>query len=292
MRTNFQKNRKSTRKSRNITTKNHSKITPVSHYRTAAFRGFFPLLCVFFAVFFMVGTLAYTLRIRTQNSEMVGAGTSSSRALPIYSVETAEKKVAISFDCAWGVDHTDKLLEYLDRNDVKCTFFAVQFWVEKYPEYVQKIVEHGHEIGTHSRTHPYMSKLTKAQIESELLSSAQAIQTVTGKKVTLFRPPYGDYNNTLIQTCRELGLEPIQWDVDSLDWKNLSAQEIALRVINGAKNGSIILCHNNGLHTAEALPMIFSTLKNRGFTFVPVSELIYKDNYYIDVNGRQHLSNE
>ena len=85
-----------------------------------------------------------------------------------------------------------------------------------------------------------------------------------------------------------MGLYTIQWDVDSLDWKNLSATEIALRVVNGAKTGSIILCHNNGLHTAESLPMIFSTLKNRGFTFVPIGELIYRENYTIDANGRQH----
>ena len=223
-----------------------------------------------------------------KNAQTVVAGTYSNRSLPIYSVETEEKKIAISFDCAWGVDYTEKLLDIMSKNDIRCTFFAVQFWVEKYPAYVKKIVEAGHEMGTHSRTHPYMSTLTKAQIQDELTTSSQAIEKLTNKKVTLFRPPYGDYNNTLIDTCAEMGLYPIQWDVDSLDWKNLSATEIAMRIINGAKNGSIILCHNNGLHTAEALPLIFSTLKNRGFTFVPISELIYKDNYYIDHNGRQH----
>lgn len=217
---------------------------------------------------------------------MTGAGTGLTRSLPIYSVDTTEKKVAISFDCAWGVDHTDSLLEMMSKNDVRCTFFAVQFWVEKYPEYVEKIISAGHEMGTHSRTHSYMSKLSKASIQDELNTSASAIEKITGKKVTLFRPPYGDYNNTLIDTCNEMGLYPIQWDVDSLDWKNLSATEIAMRVINGVKNGSIILCHNNGLHTAEALPLIFSTLKNRGFEFVPISELIYKDNYYIDSTGK------
>lgn len=223
-----------------------------------------------------------------QKAQTVGAGTHSNRSLPIYSVEMEEKKVAISFDCAWGVDYTQKLLDIMAQNDIRCTFFAVQFWVEKYPAYVKKIVEAGHEMGTHSRTHPYMSTLTKAQIQDELTTSSQAIEKLTNKKVTLFRPPYGDYNNTLIDTCKEMGLYPIQWDVDSLDWKNLSATEIAMRIINGTKNGSIILCHNNGLHTAEALPLIFSTLKNRGFTFVPISELIYKENYYIDHNGRQH----
>ena len=223
-----------------------------------------------------------------KNAQTVGAGTGSSRSLPIYSVETEEKKIAISFDCAWGVDYTEKLLDIMAQNDIRCTFFAVQFWVEKYPSYVEKIIAAGHEIGTHSRTHPYMSTLTKEQIQDELTTSSQAIEKLTKQKVTLFRPPYGDYDNTLIDTCAEMGLYPIQWDVDSIDWKNLSGTEIAMRVINGAKNGSIILCHNNGLHTAEALPLIFSTLKNRGFTFVPISELIYKENYYIDHNGRQH----
>ena len=242
---------------------------------------------LFCAIFMMASTCIFCVKHYAKKTETAGAGTSSSRSLPIYSVETDEKKVAISFDCAWGIDHTDALLEIMEQNDIRCTFFAVQFWVENYPEYAKKIVDAGHELGTHSRTHPYMSKLSKNEIVSELKTSSEAIEKITGKKVTLFRPPYGDYNNLLIDTCAELGLYPIQWDVDSLDWKNLSGSEIAMRIVNGAKNGSIILCHNNGLHTAEALPMIFSTLKNRGYEFVPISELIYKDNYVIDHTGRQ-----
>ncbi len=216
---------------------------------------------------------------------------SAERKLPIYSVATSEKKLAISFDCAWGVEYTDKLLETMQKHGVRCTFFAVEFWVEKYPEYAKKIVEAGHELGTHSKTHPYMSKLSKAEIEAELSSSCAVIERITGVKPTLFRPPYGDYNNTLVETANELSLYTIQWDVDSLDWKNLSANEIALRIVNGAKEGSIILCHNNGLHTAESLPMIFSTLQNRGYEFVPIGELIYKDNYEIDHTGKQHSLN-
>ena len=223
---------------------------------------------------------------RLTNAQSVAA---TARSLPIYSVETSEKKVAISFDCAWGVDYTDKLLDIMKKNDVRCTFFAVEFWVEKYPEYAEKIVSAGHELGTHSRTHSYMSKLSEAEIKDELKTSSEAIKKATGQTTCLFRAPYGDYNNRLIDTAKSMGFYTIQWDVDSLDWKNLSGAEIALRVINGTKNGSIILCHNNGLHTAEALPMIFSTLKNRGFSFVPIGELIYKNGYTIDSNGRQHL---
>lgn len=250
-------------------------------------RDIFIIFCLLFtAIFTVVSTSIFCVKY-TQKSQMAGAGMGSTRSLPIYSVDVDEKKIAISFDCAWGVDFTDKLLEVMEKNDIRCTFFAVQFWVEKYPEYVEKITAAGHEIGTHSRTHSYMSKLSEAEIVDELTTSSQAIERLTGKKVTLFRPPYGDYNNLLINTCNRMGLYPIQWDVDSLDWKNLSASEIAMRVINGVKNGSIILCHNNALHTAEALPLIFSTLKNRGYEFVPISELIYKENYHIDGAGTQ-----
>jgi peptidoglycan/xylan/chitin deacetylase (PgdA/CDA1 family) len=163
----------------------------------------------------------------------------------------------------------------------------VEFWTEKYPEYVKKIDVAGHEIGTHSSTHSYMSKLSKDEIIAELATSSKAIADITGKKVELFRPPYGDYNDTLISTAEEEGYYSIQWDTDSLDWKDLSAADIAMRVINGVQSGSIILMHNNGLHTAEAVPLIIQTLKNRGYTFVPIGQLIYRQDYYIDANGRQ-----
>lgn len=209
------------------------------------------------------------------------------RALPVYSVEREDKVISISFDCAWGTEHTDAILEALKMSNVNCTFFMVEFWAEKYPEYVKKIDGAGHEIGTHSATHSYMSKLNAEEIKLELKTSSEAIESVTGKKVELFRPPYGDYDDELIKTAAEEGYYSIQWDTDSLDWKDLSASDIAMRVINGVKSGSIILMHNNGLHTAEAVPIILETLKNKGYKFVPIGELIYRENYVIDVNGRQ-----
>lgn len=212
------------------------------------------------------------------------------KQLPIYRVNTDEKKVAISFDCAWGTDYTDKLLETMNNEQVKCTFFAVEFWVKKHPDYVKKISDAGHEWGTHSATHPYMSKLDKASVIKELTTSSKAIEEITGKKVEVFRAPYGDYNDTLINTAKELGLFTIQWDVDSLDWKNLSANEIEKRVLSRVKNGSIVLFHNQGLHTWEALPQIIKTLKERGYEFVPIGELIYRQNYLILPDGSQQLN--
>lgn len=212
------------------------------------------------------------------------------RLVPIYSVEREDKVVSISFDCAWGTDYTDEILKALKVSGVRATWFMVEFWAEKYPDYVKKIDSAGHEIGTHSSTHSYMSKQNAEEIKLELTQSSKVIEELTGKKVELFRPPYGDYDDELIKTASELGYYTIQWDNDSLDWKDLSATDIAMRVINNAKNGSIILMHNNGLHTAEAVPIILETLKNKGYSFVPIGELIYRENYTIDGTGRQKPS--
>lgn len=209
------------------------------------------------------------------------------KKLPIYSVKTDEQKIAISFDCAWGIDYTETLLKIMKEENVKCTFFAVEFWTEKYPDMVKKISEEGHEIGTHSATHPHMASLSKSDVIKELETSALAIENITGKKVELFRPPFGEYSDTVITCAEEAGLYPIQWSVDSLDWKDLSAAEIKKRVISGADKGAIVLFHNQGLHTAEALPMIIKELKAQGYEFVPIGELIYKDGYKIAPNGAQ-----
>ena len=212
------------------------------------------------------------------------------RKLPIYSVERADKKIAITFDCAWGTEHTDAILQALARENVHATFFMVEFWTEKYPEYVQKIDEAGHAIGTHSATHSQMSKQSEAQIRSELESSSAAITAVTGKKVDLFRAPFGDYDDELINTAEQSGYFVIQWDVDSLDWKDLSASDIAMRIINRVQPGSIILMHNNGLHTAESLPLIISALKNRGYEFSTIGGMIYRSDFTLDSQGRQQLA--
>ena len=245
-------------------------------------RGGRTVLAVAAAILFF----ALTAAVRVSGAYAVVTG-AAVRELPIYCVGREDKKIAISFDCAWGVDSTDKILEILERENARATFFMVEFWAKKYPQYVKRIDEKGNEIGTHSATHSYMSKLSEEKIRSELDSSSRAISSVTGKKVELFRAPYVDYNDRLIRTARDAGYYTIQWDVDSLDWKDLSANEIAMRVISRVKSGSIILCHNNGKHTAEALPVILDTLKNRGFSFVPIGELILRDHYTIDASGKQ-----
>lgn len=212
----------------------------------------------------------------------------SPKKVPIYSVETDEKAVALTFDAAWGADKTQGLLDVIESKDARATFFLVSFWAEKYGDILKTLAASDRiEIGTHSATHPYMSKLDKSRISLELSTSKSLIESISGRKVELFRPPYGDYSDTLITEATEQGLYTIQWDVDSLDWKDLSKEQITSRVVGGCRNGSIVLMHNDGKHTLEALPGIIDGLRAKGFTFKTVGELIYKDNYIIDHTGRQ-----
>ncbi len=211
------------------------------------------------------------------------------RQVPIYSVETSEKKVALTFDAAWGSDKTSKIVNLLQQNQVEATFFLVGFWIEQNEEKVKEIDTAGFDIGTHSNTHPKMSTLSSSQIENELKISSEMLTKITGKPVKFFRPPFGDYNDNLLKIAGNLGLKTIQWDVDSLDWKGLSASEILSRVKKSVKNGSIILFHNNSDQILEALPLVIDYLKQQGFSMVKMSNLVYESNYYIDNNGLQKI---
>ena len=226
----------------------------------------------------------------TSKSQSVYFGYAT-RRVPIYAVKTNEKKIAISFDAAYGNSETLEIIRILKEKNVKATFFLVGFWTEKYPDLVKTIDESGFEIGTHSNTHPYMSKLTADQIKAELQTSMDLITNITGKPVTLFRPPYGDYNDTLINVADSIGLKMIQWSVDSLDWKGLNTSQMLARITPDIDNGGIVLFHNNSEHIVEALPIIIDTLLGQGYTLVNLSDLIYHDNYTIDNNGYQIKNN-
>lgn len=209
------------------------------------------------------------------------------RLVPIYSVETKDKKVALTFDAAWGSDKTLKIVDTLKSAGVKGTFFLVGFWIDENEDKVKQIDDAGFDIGTHSETHPKMSSLSQSKMSSELETSMSKITKITGKPVKFFRAPFGDYSDAVLTTATNLGLKTIQWDVDTLDWKGLSGEEIFNRVKSSVKNGSIILCHNNSDHILEALPLIISYLKDNGYQMVKLSELVYEKDYIVDNNGLQ-----
>lgn len=209
------------------------------------------------------------------------------RELPIYSVDRNDKTIAISFDAAWGADQTLEILNILDKYNVKTTFFLVKFWTDKYPDMVKEIHKRGHEIGNHSSTHPHMTKLSRQKMIAEIKGVENAVMKLTGQKTKVFRPPFGDYNDTLIKTCKELGYYTIQWSVDSLDWKGYGVQPVVDKVTKNVKSGSIVLFHNNSKYVSKFLPIVLDNLTNKGYKIVPVSNLIYKDDFRIDNTGKQ-----
>ena len=211
------------------------------------------------------------------------------KELPIYSVDTEEKKISISFDAAWGAEDFNKIIEILDKHNVKTTFFMTGEWVEKYPECVKVLVEKGHDLGNHSATHPDMTTLSKEKQKEQIIKVHNTVKELTGYEMELFRPPYGAYNNDVIRTCYEVGYYPIQWSCDSLDWQDHDAATIISNVCNNKnlREGAIILCHNGAKHTAEALDEMLTNLKNQGYEIVPISKLILRENYHMDVTGQQ-----
>lgn len=152
------------------------------------------------------------------------------RELPIYSVETPEKVLSLGINCAWDDSDIDEILKLLDERGVKATFFVVGTWADHYPDAVRRIAAAGHEVGSHSNTHPDMTKLGREEIAQQLDASGSKLEALTGQRPVLFRAPSGAYNNLVVSTARALGWEVIQWSNDSLDWKGLSVEEITARV--------------------------------------------------------------
>ena len=217
------------------------------------------------------------------------ASTSSERLLPIYSVETEDSVVALTFDGAWGNEDLADILSILESEQIKATFFLTGDWVRQYPEDTKLIADAGHDIGSHGDTHLDLVGQSAGTIRQELDGAYDAVFQTTGIRMDLFRPPYGSYDNTVIQTAADCGYYAIQWSVDSLDWKDYGVSDILDRCLHhkNLENGAILLLHNGARYTAAALPDLIRGLKEQGYSFVPVSALIHRDSYRIDHTGRQ-----
>lgn len=238
-------------------------------------------LCLAFAVAFL--------------SIFCGAGwnktlttTASAKRLPIYCTDNNKKQIAISFDAAWGNEDTGLLIDILAKHNIKTTFFVVGEWVDKYPESVKQLADAGHEIMNHSDTHPHMPTLSVQQMTDEINVCNDKIEKITGRRPTLFRAPYGEYDNNLIDALSSLNMFCVQWSIDSRDWKeDYTAEKIVDGVVNNVKSGDIVLFHNAAKNTTEALPIILEKLLSDGYEILPISKLILTNNFYINHEGRQ-----
>ena len=214
---------------------------------------------------------------------------SSKRDLPIYSVNTEDRKVALTFETASSNEDLQNILDTLTKHNIKVTFFLTGSWVEEYPEDVKAIVKAGHDVGNHSEQHKQMTGMDYQECTEDIMKVHDRVKDLTGIDMSLFRAPYGEYNNLLVGTARECGYHTIQWNVDSEDWKDYGADSILDRTVENRKlgNGSILLMHVGTMYTAEALEKIIIGLQEKGYEIVPVSQLIYTGEYKVDQMGRQ-----
>ena len=222
------------------------------------------------------------------NSPAIIGASATTRKLPIYSVERSDKVVSLTFDAAWGNEDTQQLIDILNSYNVKATFFIVGEWVDKDPESVMQLHEAGMEVMNHSDTHAHFAKLSGDQIVAEINACSDKIEALTGVRPTLFRCPYGEYDDHVIDTINSMGVTAVQWDVDSLDWKGLTAAEITRRVTENVQPGSIVLFHNAAEPTPEPPPGIIEPLLADGYTIVPIGEILLTGEYEIDHTGRQY----
>ena len=223
----------------------------------------------------------------TVNTPAVVGVSAAKRELPVYCVQQDEKIVALSFDAAWGNEDTQTLIDILDQYGVNTTFFVVGDWVDKYPESVRALAEAGNEVMNHSSSHAHFSALSTDEIIADITACNDKIEAITGARPTLFRCPYGEYDDHVINAVKSLNMTAVQWDVDSLDWKGIPAGQITRRVLDRVQPGSIVLFHNAAEYTPEALPAILDALINEGYRIVPISQIQLDGDCFIDSTGRQ-----
>ena len=221
------------------------------------------------------------------NTPAVVGVSASKRELPVYCVQQDEKIVALSFDAAWGNEDTQTLIDILDQYGVNTTFFVVGDWADKYPESVRALAEAGNEVMNHSSSHAHFSALSTDEITADITACNDKIEAITGVRPTLFRCPYGEYDDHVISAVKSVNMTAVQWDVDSLDWKGIPAGQITRRVLDRVQPGSIVLFHNAAEHTPEALPAILDALIGEGYRIVPISQILLDGDSFIDSTGRQ-----
>lgn len=192
---------------------------------------------------------------------------------PLYNGNLARAEVALACNVFWGEEYLQAMLDALDRSNVKITFFIGGSWAQRHPDQVREIAARGHEIGNHSYTHPHPNVLNKQQNIDQIRRTEQLVADLTGIRTTLYAPPYGEFNDTVLAAANEAGYRTILWSVDTVDWKRPPAQIILSRVLGKLHNGAIILMHPTE-PTVQALPELIFRIQGRGYTLKPVSAIL------------------
>lgn len=189
----------------------------------------------------------------------------------------AGKRIALTFDDGPHPKITSKILDILDEFSIKATFFVIGVNVKNYSEQINKILEKGHEIGNHTYSHNILKSMSKEEIESEIAKTESQLNEINEVEVKLLRPPCGLYDETLENIAKEKNLKIVLWTIDTLDWEHASSKQMIKNVLVNIKDGDIILFHDyvsGEYNTPRALKEIIPSLKNMGYEFVTVSELL------------------
>src|SRR5438477_3216122 len=196
-------------------------------------------------------------------------------AITFNSVHVDGPYIAMTFDDGPSAALTPKLLDILAAHHIKVTFFVLGEMVAEHPEILARAAREGHEIANHSWSHPNLDKMSQEGVRSQLQRTDDEIKSTTGKRPTLFRPPYGSITEREKRWIHdEFGYDIILWDVDPLDWKRPGPAVVRNRILKETRPGSIVLSHDIHPGTIEAMPSTFDELEAKGFKFVTVSELI------------------
>lgn len=190
------------------------------------------------------------------------------------------KQIALTFDDVPDPRFTPQVLDVLRRYHVHATFFIVGSRAEKHPGLVARMIREGHAVGNHSYNHPQFGKISLNAFRTQIIRTENIIKTTAGYKPRLIRPPYGDISEPQLKWAKAHGYKLVNWNVDSLDWKGLSKSQVRNNIIANAGKGAIILQHGGGGRgsdlrgTIQALPEVISIMRNRGYTFVTVPQLL------------------
>lgn len=203
-------------------------------------------------------------------SDLIRSTTSSLE--PIYQGKAGGKKIALTCNVVWGEEYVPQMLEILKRNNVKMTFYMGGKWVKDFPDLTNQIAK-DHELGNHSYSHPHPTFISKQENINEIKKTEDEIYRLTKQKTRLYAPPYGEFNQTVLEAADELGYKTLMWSIDTRDWQRPAPEEIVRRVCDKAHSGAIVLMHPTQ-PTVEALPVIIENLKKQGYQLTTVSDVL------------------
>lgn len=193
---------------------------------------------------------------------------------PIREVPSAKGMMALTINVDWGNDELLKMLDVLDRHQVKATFFLTGRWAKLYPDLAREIADRGHEIGNHGLSHAHPTQLTREQLVELIAGNNAVLENATGvAPVPLFAPPYGEQNQRVVQVAAELGYFTTLWTLDTIDWQNPSPETILQRIVPKAKDGAIVLMHPKP-QSLEALSRMIAGIEEKGFTLLPLWQMM------------------